>query len=352
MTRAAVALAGVVLILAGGAAGAAHAQTPAEQVARGIRAYQNLDYDSAAVLLAAALAPQDSTLADSDRARGLVYLGASQLYREHRDSASAAFGRLLRLDPRYHIDQLVFPPEVTGLFQQVRLITRAVAVVVPPVSELRAPGDALSIWLYATTIHQVDVAVLRPNGVPLRNLYQGSVGDSLQVRWDGRASDGNPPDSGRYLLQVDSRGSDGRVIRSVALPLDVARRRGDPLPLPAPPAASLFRPEHTPGASGVRALVTGLAAAAAVTLLPAVIAGGSNASADRFLVAGSLGVAGILGSQALRRPLPIPENIAANRALQEAWQRQVDSVRTLNIARRQSVVIGIRAGTSRVVEAP
>lgn len=352
MKRAALALASVIILLAGAAVGAARAQSPAEQVARGIRAYQNLDYDSASAILATALAPRDSALADSDRARGLVYLGASELYREHRDSAAAAFGRLLRLDPRYHIDQLVFPPEVTGLFQQVRLNTRAVAVVVPPVSELRSPGDALSIWLYATTVHQVDVAVLRPNGAPLRNLYQGSVGDSVQVRWDGRASDGNPPDSGRYLLQVDSRGSDGRVMRSVVLPLDIARRRGDPLALPAPPADSLFKPEHTPGSSGLRALVTGLAAAAAVTLLPSLIAGGSNASADRFLVAGSLGVAGILGSQALRRPLPIPENIAANRALQEAWQHQVDSVRALNVARRQAVVIGIRAGTSRVVETP
>ena len=45
---------------------------------------------------------------------------------------NAAFERLLFLDPRYRPDQLVFPPEVSSLFEEVRLRTRAVAVSVPP----------------------------------------------------------------------------------------------------------------------------------------------------------------------------------------------------------------------------
>jgi hypothetical protein len=333
-------------------AGAAYGQTPADRVTRGIRAYRNLDYDSAAAALGAALAQPGAALADTDRVRGLVYLGASELYLEHRDSAAAVFGVLLRLDPRYHIDQLVFPPEVTGLFEQMRLVTRAVAVVVPPVSELHSAGDALSIWLYATSVHPVAVAVLGPTGVPLRTLYQGGVGDSLQVRWDGRGADGNPPDSGRYTLQVDSRGSDGRVVRSLALPLDISRPRSDTAPLPARPPDSVFKPEHSPGGNGRRALAAGLVAAAAVAVLPSVIAGKSSASGDRFLVAGGLGVAGVLGFRLQRQPQPIPENIAANRSLQLAWQRRADSVHVQNVVRRTEIRILIRAGTSRVVEAP
>jgi len=346
------ALAFALVILTGAAAGAVRAQTPTDQVARGIRAYRDLEYDSASAILGAALAQPSSALADSDRVRGLVYLGASALYRERRDSAATLFGRLLRIDPRYHIDQLVFPPEITGLFQQMKLITRAVAVVVPPVTELHSPGDALSIWLYATTFHPVDVAVLRPNGAPLRTLYQGGVGDSLQLRWDGRAADGNPPDSGRYVLQVNSRGGDGRVVRSAMLSLDLTRVRRDTLLLPAPVPNSLLKPEQAPGGSGLRALATGLVAAVAVTVLPSLVAGRSSASADRFVVAGGLSVAGILGLRAQRRAQPIPENIAANRALQLAWQHQADSVHAENVARRQEVRILIRAGTSRVVEAP
>jgi hypothetical protein len=350
VSRAALALAW--LACAGALAGAARAQTPAEQVARGVRAYRDLDYDGATTILRAALSMPGSALADTDRVRALVYLGASELYRDRRDSAAALFGRLLRVDPRYHIDQLVFPPEVTGLFQQVRLVTRAVAVVAPPVTELHAAGDALPIMLYATTFHSVDVAVLRPNGVLLRTVYQGSVGDSLQVRWDGRAADGNPADSGHYQLEVDSRGADGRVVHSVALPLDVSRVRRDTLALPAPPDDSLLKPEQAPGTSGLRALVSGFVTATAVAVLPSLVAGRASASADRFVVAGGLSLAAILGFRAERRPQPIPANIAANRALQAAWQRQADSVHAQNVARRQEVRILIRVGAARVVGAP
>ena len=325
---------------------------PAEQVARGIRAYRNLDYDSASVLLQAALTQPDSLLADSDRVRGLVYLGASELYRERRDSAASLFGRLLRLDPRYHIDQLVFPPEITGLFQQVRLVTRAVAVVVPPDAELRAASDAFPIWLYASTFHPVDVTVLRRNGTALRTVYKGGVGDSLQLRWDGRAADGSPPDSGHYILRVDSHGSDGKVVRSVALPLDISRDRRDTLRLPAPLADSLFKAEYSPGGNGHRALATGLVAAVAATLIPAIVAGKFSPSPDRLTVAWGFGLAGFLGYRVDRQPRPIQGNITANRNLRTGWQRQVDSLHAENLVRQHEVRILIHAGASQVVAAP
>ena len=348
MRRAALALAAAVAALTG----TARAQTPAEQLGRGIRAYQNLDYDSAAVLLSAALTRGGAALADSDRVRGLVYLGASQLYRDRRDSAAALFARLLRLDPRYHIDQLVFPPEITGLFQQVRLVTRAVAVVVPPSTELRAPGDALPIGLYATTFHPVEVSVLKADGTPLRALYQGGVGDSLVVRWDGRAADGSPPDSGRYQLQVASRGGDGRVVRAVAIPLEVTRVWRDTLPWPDPVPDSLLQPELAPGRSGMRALGGGFVAALAVVVLPSLVASRASASGDRFLVAGGISLAAVFGFRGERRPQPVPAAIAANRALQAAWQRQADSVRAVNAARQREVRILIRAGAPHVTEGP
>jgi len=331
-------------------AGAARAQTPADLIGRGVRAYQNLDYDSAAAFFQRALAKPDGALADSDRVRGLVYLGASDLYRDRRDSAAAAFARVLRHDPRYRIDQLVFPPEITGLFQQVRLVTRAVAVVVPPSVELRGAGDALPIALYATTFHPVDVAVLKPDGSNLRTLYQGGVGDSLVVHWDGRAADGSPPDSGGYVLQVASRGADGRVVRTVALPLDVARVRRDTLPWPAPVADSLLLPEQAPGRSGMRALGAGFATVLAIAVLPSLVAGSASGSANRFIVAGGIGIAAILGFRGERRPQPIAANIAANRALQDAWQRQADSVHAVNVARTREVRLRIRTGAPQVTE--
>jgi len=330
----------------------ARAQTPAELVSHGIRAYQNLDYDSASAMLQAALVRPGAALTDSDRIRGLVYLGASQLYRDRRDSAAAVFGRVLRLDPRYRIDQLVFPPEITGLFQQVRLVTRAVTVIVPAQIELRAPGDAVPIALYATTLHPVDVIVLRPDGTRLRTLYQGGVGDSLVVRWDGRAADGTPADSGRYGLVVTSHAADSRVVRSVAIPLDVARVRRDTLPWPAPVPDSLVLPEQAPGRSGMRSLGAGFVAALATVVLPSIVAGRASGAGDRFVVAGGLSLAAVLGFRGERHPQPIPGNIAANRALQEAWQRQADSVQAVNVARVAEVRLLIRAGAAHVTEGP
>ena len=344
------ALAAAALALA--LAGAARAQTPAAQVARGIRAYQNLDYDSAAVLLRAALAVQGgASLADSERVRALVYLGASELYRDHRDSAATLFGRLLRVDPRYHIDQLQFPPEVSGLFQQVKVITRVVAVVVPADTEIGGGRDVLAVRLYAATFHPVDVAIVRPGpgGARLRTVYQGNVGDSLQVTWDGRTAEGTPVDSGRYLLQADSRSGDGKVVRSVAIPLTITRIRRDTLPLPAAPAAALFKPEHRPGGNGVRGAVAGAAGVIAVLGLPAIVAGKFHASNDRLLVAAGFGLAGVLGFRAQRGPQPILENIAANRTLRMAWQHQVDSVHAQNVARRSEVRLRVRAGALQVL---
>jgi len=340
-------------LLAAALAPRARAQTAAEELARGLRAYQNLDYDSAAALLRAALEPaRRPALSDSDRVRGLVYLGSTELFREHRDSAAAAFGRLLLLEPRYRPDQLVFPPEVSSLFQEVRLTTRAVAVSVPAVTQIASAGDQLVVWLYATSYHPVDVAVLRANGVPLRSLYSGGVGDSLQVLWDGRGDGGGPVESGSYVLRVDSRGSVGRVVRSVELALDVAVLRGDTLPLPPPPADSLFLQERTAPGSGWRALATGLAAAVTVVVLPSLVAGGSGAMGERFAVAGALGAAGVVGFQLQRRPQPIPRNIAANQVLRLGWQRRADAVRMQNAARRRDVRLVVRAGPARLVDTP
>jgi hypothetical protein len=340
----------VLLALATGGGRAARAQTPAEQLARGVRSYQNLDFNNAATALRAALARTGpAALSDSERLRGLVYLGATELFRTRRDSAAAAFTRLLLLDPRYRVDQLLFPPEVTGLFQQVRLTTRAAAVVAPPLTQLRRPGDRLVLWVYTASTQPVDVAILRANGVPARSLYQGDVADSLAVPWDGHTTDGALADSGRYLVRVDSRGTDGHVVRSVGLSLDLTWVRRDTLPLPPPLPDSLFKPEFKAGGTGYRALITGLAAAVTVAALPPVVASKAGGMQERFVVAWALGTAGLYGLQRQRRPQPIAENIASNQTLRLAWQRRADSVSAENEARRRNIGLDIRAGVWRPV---
>jgi len=86
-----------------------------------IRAYQDLDFDAAARLLRRVLTPPLAMeLSDAERARALSYLGAAEHYRGRPDSAIAVFRRLAVLAPRDQPDTLIFPPEVTRLYNAVR----------------------------------------------------------------------------------------------------------------------------------------------------------------------------------------------------------------------------------------
>jgi len=85
-----------------------------------VRAYRDLDFDAAARLLRRALSPPLATgLDDSGRARALTYLGAAEHYRGRQDSAIAVFQRLVVLAPSDRPDTLIFPPEITRLYDEV-----------------------------------------------------------------------------------------------------------------------------------------------------------------------------------------------------------------------------------------
>lgn len=351
MRRTARSLAAVVLLSAGISA-AAHAQTAAELLARGIRASADLEYDSAAVLLRAALdRPIPSALPDSARVRALMYLGATEFFRSNRDSATAAFRRLLLIAPRFRPDLLIFPPEVSSLFEEVRIGTPAVAVSIAPVTDIRTAGDRFSARLYAASLHMITASIVRPEGRAVRTLYTGAIGDSLDVLWDGRDSLGTPADSGSYLLRVASRGPSARVVRVVEVPLDVRAAPHDTLPLPPPIADALLLPERTvAGGSGTRPLLIGLGATVAALVIPAFVGGADEATAGRFVVAAATGIAGAIGFTRARRPQPIPANIAANQVQRLDWQRRADAVRSENAERRRTLLLVIRAGAPRTVE--
>jgi len=343
----------VALVLAGPAT--ARAQSAADLLARGIRATHDLEFDSAAVWLRRAMSrPAPAALSDADRSRAMMYLGATEFFRDRRDSATAVFRRLIVADPRFRPDLLVFPPEVTTLFNEARLGTRAAAAAVPARTDIAGPGDRLVIRLYGSSIHDVTAVVSRyfggTAGVAVRTLYSGALGDSLEVLWDGRDSSGIPADSGNYILRVASLGQDRRVVRTVEIPLAISSIRRDTVPWPLPPADSLLRPERTTGGGGTRSLVMGLVTAGAAIALPAMVAPDASASAGRYLVAGTATVAGIIGMLRARSPRPIPENVAANQQLRATWQRQADQVRADNEARRREARVTIVASPARVVE--
>jgi hypothetical protein len=326
------------------------AQAPAALVAQGMRAYQDLEFDAAAGLLRRALTPP---LADSldvrERARALTYLGATERFLERRDSAMAVFRRLVLLDPRYRPDPLVFPPEVTRLFDEARLGTKVVAIRTAADTTIPLEQGWLTAWLFPSSPHDVTVGIAGEGGRPLRVLYAGPLGDSLRIRWDGRDSAGALVPGGRVWLTVASRGGRGGA-RIVQLPLtfDLAL---DTLAHPAPPSPGQLLPERVGRRTALRSLASGLVIGAAALSLPQVVAPGERSTGARVAVGGTLVVSGLVGYFTQRPGRPLPGNIAANRALRDAWRRRTDSIVVDNASRRRAASFRIRAGHVVVVEA-
>lgn len=321
----------------------AQAQQTPDPLASAIAAYTDLDYDQAATRFRSALALVGSQrLSDANRARALMYLGATELFRGVRPAAVESFRSLLLLQPRYRPDGVIFPPEVVAVFQETRIGVRAIEAVVAPVTDLAIPTERLPVMLYASSLHDIRVRVTTSLGAPERLVYEGVIGDSLLIGWDGRDASGRAAQPGRYLLRVASRGPGGNTEREVQLPLELEHLPADTIAWPAPPDRADLRPETAVRANGLRQFLTGLIGAAIVVSLPSV-AGGNDAGTERYGVAGAVAAGGIIGLATAARPRPVPENIAYNNSLREAWQRELERVKAENANRRGRVLVRVRA---------
>jgi hypothetical protein len=336
------------LALVGGATGAA-AQGATDLVARAVNAYEDLELDTAAVLLRRALAPpRADSLPFAERARALSYLGAIEQLRERRDSAMAVFRRLVLLDPRYRVDTYVFSQEMARLFDEVRRRTKAVAIRVPDDTVISPQQGWLTVRLFSSSPHDVTVAIAREDGRPVRAVYTGPLGDSLNVRWDGRDSTGALAPRGRLWLTVASR-VDGATARLVQLPLELDFAL-DTVPHPAALGAGELLPERANRRTGVRSLASGLLIGAAAVSLPEIVAPGERSSGTRLAVGGTLALSGLIGYLGQRSGQPLPDNIAANRARRDEWRRRTDAVVAENAQRQKSASVRIRAGRAVVIE--
>jgi hypothetical protein len=340
-----------VALALGAAPSALRAQSSDSLFATGVRAYKNLEFDLAAWTLRRDLARlTEAGAPPAARVQGLVYLGAAELFRGRRDSAAAVFRRLVLLDPRYHPDRLVFPPEVTGLFDGVRLEMKTVTVEVPRDTTITPGPGAFGIWIIASSFQTVDVTLRYEDGAPFRSLYLGPIGDSLNVQWDGLDAAGALPPVNRVLLRVASRAPSGRLAGIVQVPLDLRLSRPDTLAWPRPPADTQFLPERANSATARRALLGGVLLSGAVAALPALVGGTDTQSGPRVAVAGTIGVAGLLGYVLHRPGRPLAANIRANQTLRDAWQRRVETTTVENARRRRDVRVVVRAGEATAIQ--
>ena len=315
----------VLLLLVGvaslGIGSPCRAQSVDSLVAFGIRAYQDLDFDVAAGYFRRALTLLEGRPDTARRTNVLVYLGATDIFRERTDSARSLFQQLVRLDPRYRINGLIFPPEVTTVFDAMRRATPATMVVLPLRTRFSTDGGSITGSVFASTYHQIRVEIQALDASVVSRIYEGPIGDSLAIAWNGRASNGVPLTTGRYLLAVTSVDSAGGAARILRTPLDVTAVRLDTLLAPEPPT---LLPVGPAGAGTVSSLLGGLAIGMAVTVLPSlVVSGDASPGGGRFVVGGAVAIGSTFGFLSGRRTAVRSTNRAVNDSLRAAWRERV-----------------------------
>lgn len=314
------------------------AQAPAAYLSRGVSAYQALDYDAAAGWLRRALSPPlVEALPRTEQVRGLAYLGATEQFRGRADSATAVFRRMLRLDPQARPDPLIFSPVVMQVFERTRAGFPIVALSGPPDATIDEAHPVYRLQLHPSVSHDVTVTLDRADGRAIDTLYAGPVGDSLGVEWNGQDRAGERVTSGRYWFTATTV-ADGPSSCRVRLPVEVALRGGDTLPLPEP-AAPRPLPERAGAGDGPSAFVKALLFGGMALALPT-LARDADAGHPRFIAA-AFGLTGAIGLVRYRSGRPIPENVAANALARARWQHQVELVAAENRDRRRRGSLGL-----------
>lgn len=331
----------------------APAQSASAMLDQGVRAYSVREYDGAVWLLRRALAADGAdALSNAGTARALLYLTATEVARNQRDSALAAARRLILLDPRYRPDE-GFPQSVLAIYQEARRTAPSVSIRASGDTAIRPGAESFIVRLGSSTSPEVTANLLNAEGRVVRVLFSGTLRDTVAVRWNGLDGSGNVPDAGRYMIVVTPRDRNNRsgggsasagANWTLRLPLELARPSVDTTPLPDAPPDSLFRPERGNSNAAVRALLPGIVAAAAIVVLPKIVATDDQASGARMLVGGAMTVAGVAAFFSHHPGQRIPANEAFNRNLRENYQRNAAEISRRNADKlRQSRMI-IRPG--------
>jgi len=330
----------------------ARAQSASTLLDQGVRAYQIREYDGGVWMLRRALAAEGGdALSNAETARALLYLTATEVARNQRDSALAAARRLILLDPRYRPDES-FPAPVLAVYQEARRTAPSVSIRAAGDTSIRPGAETFVVRLGSSTSPDVTANVTSPDGRVVRTLFSGTLKDSVDLRWNGLDGSGKVPAPGRYLIQVtprSQRGSTASANWTLRLPLELTQPSVDTTPLPPAPPDSLFRPERGNSNAAVRALIPGLAAATAIIVLPKVVASGEDASGARLVVGGAVTIAGIAAFFSHHPGQRIPANEEYNRNLRETWQRNSQEIARRNADRMRQSRMTIRPGAPTLV---
>jgi hypothetical protein len=313
----------------------APAQSPDRALEQGIRAYRELEMESAGWLLRQALASDQLTT--RQRLTGLGYLGAAEFYRDRLDSAYAAYARLIRIEPYHQLDPLIFGPDVQAIFAEARQRTPMAEVSASRTSF--APGTAgLPVHLRVNTPHVVVVTAEAVDGTVLDTVFRERVRDRATAYWSASGPPGVRPPVGGFVLGIASLDARGRVSRRVTLPVNVTRSPENPLAVPAPP---VLLPERRPAGPAYIRLGVGVAAATAAYFITGAV---TDSKGPQIALTVAFAGAGVIGFWEVRPGKPLPDNVVANEVARQAWEARVAQVQHENQRRADGGTVTIDVG--------
>jgi tetratricopeptide (TPR) repeat protein len=212
------------------------AAQPADEVARGIELYQDLEYEQAAEVLEAAL--EAPGLADERRIEGYQHLALSYLALRREDDARAAFTRLLEVDREFRLPTTVSQTARDLLEEARRALPppKVTAVDTPPavaqLSQTASPAQPREGTTVSVTILVADPGDLHDR-VLVHHRVRGSKSYSAVTAM--RTGEGRyaatvpgmfvgPPALEYYVVAVDAEGglvaSEGSEAEPLALAVD------------------------------------------------------------------------------------------------------------------------------------
>lgn len=298
------------------------AQTAEERLQRAIAALDSAEFERGLDLLRDLLRTPPGELSALARSRAGIHAGAASLATGHLDSAAAYFRLSVRASAFASPDQEVLNPEAWSLFRSVKESTPAVSVRMTRDTVIRPDADALLMELAVGQPGNVTVALrwlaptVRDTVLPSLSI-DSTRAVSLVPRW----SDSLPWHEGEVELVATVQAPTGVDTSRVRVRL--TRQAVDTVPHEPRPDSTRFRPTTAKGPPAAGSAVLGLAFGTVAVAIPVLLANtdlGSGSAAYRVPVAIGLAVAGLIGTFAGRKDVPIEANIEYNRGLVQRWE--------------------------------
>ena len=332
----------------------AQAQTSTQLIETARARLEDVQPDSASALLVRALG-NTSSVSASDQLRGWTLLGIAELMRGHPSVARQAFRRALERDATLRIDSLAY---LHSDLRQVFALEKDTFRVenrddAPLTVNTRMALDTIiqpGRGRYTIEVRPARRARVIASVVPAGNesadplWADTAAANPVSVfTWNLRSGTGIVT-PGRYALHIVANEGPGHQPILVSRTFTVSRMAVDTMSSAELPTDSLL-----PEVTMVRrpsSLIAGLALGAGAVMMTSLVANkdlnSGHGDPGRFVVAGAVSIAGVIGFLHSRVERPLPENIAFNQSLRDRYQRQGEDLGAENRRRMMNAPVRIR----------